>query len=156
MSITAQKRRKPSKPYPSFPLAPHNNGQWCKKVRGKIYFSAYGKAPLPPLGTISVLPKTFTRDDNHVRQPYPPKVLLSRNCATDISHTNSRRPEPARSRLAGSRTVEGWFHPLHGLSGLIDSLATLRPLIFSNTGKNSFAEVLLVPFPKRFYDFFRA
>jgi len=31
-------RRKPSKPYPSFPLTAHNNGQWCKKVRGKVHF----------------------------------------------------------------------------------------------------------------------
>lgn len=29
---------KPSKPYPSFPLTPHNNGQWCKKVRGTVHF----------------------------------------------------------------------------------------------------------------------
>ncbi|MFW6065992.1 MAG: hypothetical protein ACOC9S_04155, partial [Planctomycetota bacterium] len=31
-------RRKPSKPYLSFPLTAHNNGQWCKKIRGKIHF----------------------------------------------------------------------------------------------------------------------
>jgi len=36
---TKPKRRiKPSKPYPSFPLTPHNNGPWCKKIRGKVYF----------------------------------------------------------------------------------------------------------------------
>jgi len=32
------KQKKPSKPYPSFPLTAHNNGQWCKKIRGKIHF----------------------------------------------------------------------------------------------------------------------
>jgi len=30
--------RKPRKPYASFPLTPHNNGQWCKKIRGKVHF----------------------------------------------------------------------------------------------------------------------
>ena len=30
--------KKPSKPYPSYPLTAHNNGQWCKKIRGKIHF----------------------------------------------------------------------------------------------------------------------
>lgn len=33
-----RRRKKPSKPYPSFPLTAHNNGQWCKKIHGKIFF----------------------------------------------------------------------------------------------------------------------
>jgi len=33
-----KRRRKPAKPYASFPLTPHNNGQWCKKIRGKVHF----------------------------------------------------------------------------------------------------------------------
>ena len=31
-------RRKPGKPYPSFPLTAHPNGQWCKKIRGQVRF----------------------------------------------------------------------------------------------------------------------
>jgi len=33
--------RKYSKPHPDFPLTPHRNGQWCKKVRGVIKY--FGK-----------------------------------------------------------------------------------------------------------------
>ena len=29
---------KPNKPYPTFPLTVHPNGQWCKKIRGKVHF----------------------------------------------------------------------------------------------------------------------
>jgi integrase len=32
------RRDKPAKPTSSFPLTPHNNGQWCKKIRGKLHF----------------------------------------------------------------------------------------------------------------------
>jgi len=35
---TRRRSRKPPKPTRSFPLTPHNNGQWCKKIRGKVHF----------------------------------------------------------------------------------------------------------------------
>lgn len=44
MSIA--KLSKPSKPYPKFPLTPHNNGRWCKKIKGKIiYFTRWDADP---------------------------------------------------------------------------------------------------------------
>ena len=34
----ASLRSKPKKPYPNFPLTPHPNGQWCKKICGQLRF----------------------------------------------------------------------------------------------------------------------
>ena len=43
-------RVKPVKPYPSFPLTAHPNGQWCKKIRGKIHFFGVWADPQTALG----------------------------------------------------------------------------------------------------------
>ena len=41
-STKRQTATKPEKPYPGFPLFPHSNGLWCKKVRGKlVYFGPW-------------------------------------------------------------------------------------------------------------------
>jgi len=38
MPNSSSLKAKPKKPFPTFPLTAHPNGQWCKKVRGKVRF----------------------------------------------------------------------------------------------------------------------
>jgi integrase len=37
-SASSDKPAKPSKPYPEFPLTAHPAGQWCKKIKGRLYY----------------------------------------------------------------------------------------------------------------------
>jgi integrase len=36
--MTRSNGEPPSKPYPDFPLTAHPNGQWCKRIKGKLYY----------------------------------------------------------------------------------------------------------------------
>lgn len=36
--MASRTRRKPKKPHSTFPLTAHPNGQWCKKILGKLHF----------------------------------------------------------------------------------------------------------------------
>ncbi len=38
MSRSSRTFKKAKKPYPTFPLTAHPNGQWCKKIRGQVRF----------------------------------------------------------------------------------------------------------------------
>ncbi|MFH1419293.1 MAG: hypothetical protein ABII12_13545 [Planctomycetota bacterium] len=38
MTRSRIKKTKPKKPYTTSPLTPHANGQWCKKIRGRVHF----------------------------------------------------------------------------------------------------------------------
>src|SRR5690242_20572388 len=44
--VTGKRRpRKPAKPHADYPLFPHNNGWWAKKVRGKLFY--FGRWDVP-------------------------------------------------------------------------------------------------------------
>lgn len=36
--MISKSKRKPEKPYPDFPMTAHPNGQWCKKIRGRLHY----------------------------------------------------------------------------------------------------------------------
>jgi len=66
MSKTAT--QKPTKPYPGYPLTAHPNGQWCKKIRGRLHY--FGRWD-DPQGALNLF--LDQRDDLQAgRQPRKP------------------------------------------------------------------------------------
>ena len=44
-----RKPAKPEKPWPDYPLTPHQNGKWCKKVRGQLFYFGSWDDPIGAL-----------------------------------------------------------------------------------------------------------
>ncbi len=52
---------KAAKPRPDFPLTPHPNGWWCKKIRGKLHY--FGKIADDPEGKVAVVKWLDEKED---------------------------------------------------------------------------------------------
>ena len=92
-------RQKPRKPSPSFPLTPHNNGQWCKKIRGKVHFFGIWEDPQGALDNY-----LRVAADLHAGRE-PRTTTLSQGAVTVKDVRNHRLTAPSK----GSGPVNG--HP---------------------------------------------
>jgi integrase len=62
LKVSKSKRSgKAAKPRPDFPLTPHPNGWWCKKVRGKLHY--FGKCADDPEGKAALDQWLAEKDD---------------------------------------------------------------------------------------------
>jgi integrase len=96
-----KQRKKPSKPYPSFPLTAHNNGQWCKKIRGKIHFFGVWEAPQAALDRYH----TVAADLHAGRQP---KSNLSSGAVT-VKEVCNRYLTYQQERAESGEIGHRWF-----------------------------------------------
>ena len=72
----------PSKPYPPFPLTPHNNGQWCKKVRSRVHLFGVWKDPQAALDNY-----LRVAGDLHAgRQPASSNIASAQPTVKDVSN----------------------------------------------------------------------
>ena len=77
-----RRRSKPSKPYPSFPLTAHNNGQWCKKIRGHVRF--FGSWADPEAALTNYL--HVAADLHEGRQPHKTSIAADRPTVKDVAN----------------------------------------------------------------------
>jgi hypothetical protein len=96
---------KPQKPYPSFPLTAHPNGQWCKKIRGRVHFFGVWANPEAALDRYHAV----AADLHAGRTPRVSTLSHSGLTVKDVCSSSSagRRTSwtPARSVHVGSRTA---------------------------------------------------
>lgn len=81
---------KPSKPYDTFPLFAHDNGCWCKKIRGRLHYFGPWTTDTPDRGADAALAKYLAeRDDLHagrVPRPDPAAVTVKDVANAYLNH----------------------------------------------------------------------
>ena len=70
---------KPAKPYEEFPLTAHQNGQWCKKIKGKVWFFGVWSDP------DAALRKYLDEVDEIQAGRDPRKTVVARLSSTELS-----------------------------------------------------------------------
>jgi len=92
-----RRREKPDKPYRSFPLTAHNNGQWCKKIRAQVHFFGVWEDPQAALDKY-----LRTAADLHAGR-HPREISLSSGAITIKDVCNHFLTLPAQQGC-------GWGH----------------------------------------------
>ena len=80
MATSKRGQTKPAKPSKSFPLTAHNNGQWCKKIRGKIHFFGVWGNPQAALDNYL----RIAADLHSGRQPQTPNIAANEFTVKDV------------------------------------------------------------------------
>jgi integrase len=83
---------KPAKPYPEFPLFPHANGTWAKKIRGKLHYFGPWSTDTSDHGADAALNKYLAeKDDLHAgRTPRPDPAAATVKDAANLFLNHKR------------------------------------------------------------------
>jgi integrase len=94
---------KPTKPYPDFPLFPHDSGRWAKKIRGKHHY--FGKWAEPDAALAKYLDQ---RDDLHAgRVPRATRMESSATLEYVLNHLlDTKQKDVGAGLLAPSTYVD--------------------------------------------------
>jgi integrase len=107
---------KPAKPHPDFPLFPHDNGRWAKKVKGKLRY--FGKWADDPRGEAALNLWLDEKDDllagripRAKRGGLTVKELCDRFCGAKDAKVESGELSPAtfRDYLGTAKRIANFF-----------------------------------------------
>ena len=122
-----KKPRKPSKPHPSFPLTAHNNGQWCKKIRGKVHFFGVWSDPQGSLDNYL----RIAADLHAGRQPQQATLSLDVMTVKDVcNHYLTHQKHKVDSGEIGPRWLEDCRRAIQVFARVVGSqrlVSDLRP-----------------------------
>jgi hypothetical protein len=128
--------KKPAKPYDEFPLFPHDNGCWAKKIRGRLHYFGVWVNAGPDHGADAALQKYLaTKDDLHAgRTPRPDPDSLT---VKDACHAFLNAKQALVD--AGELTPRTWVE----YKGVCDLLVTHlgKSRLVADLGPDDFASL---------------
>jgi integrase len=133
VSATQTGNSKPKKPYPTFPLTPHPNGQWCKKIRGQVHFFGVWADPKTALDE-------YTRQAADLHAGRKPR--LHRQAGTTLKDIANHYLESQQEKAKRGLITPAWFKDcLHPTKAFVHSLGSER--LWTDVGPTDFGEYRL-------------
>ena len=128
MPVDYSTKTKPRKPYPEFPLFPHNNGQWARKIKGKL--KCFG----PWADPIAALKRhnqeyPYLKGGLDVPEDVTPGVTLKEVCDAFLLYKEAEQQ--------AGQISERWVQDLH-VSALILAKTLGRERAVESLGPNDF------------------
>jgi integrase len=129
-----ERTAKPAKPYPDFPLFPHANGCWAKKIRGRLHYFGPWIHSGPDHGADAALTKYLTEKDalhaGQTPRPDPEAVTVKDVCNAFLNHKQARLDSGELSRRTWN-DAKSVCDRLVSYFGKARRVADLRPDDFS-------------------------
>ena len=117
--------KKPQKPYRSFPLTAHNNGQWCKKIRGKVHFFGVWADPQAALDRYL----RMAADLHTGKQPPVNSLADGESTVKDVcNHYLTHQARKVESHEIGLRWLEDCRRVIEFFAGTVGSLRAVSDL----------------------------
>ena len=128
MTVPNSTKVRPKRPYPEFPLFPHNNGQWARKIKGKI--KCFGSWD-DPTAALREHNRQFPYLKSGLDAPeeVTPGVTLKEICDTFLAFKESEQQ--------AGQISERWVQDLH-VSALILAKTLGRERVVETLGPHDF------------------
>src|SRR5215471_3504921 len=84
---------KPDKPHPDFPLFPHDNGCWAKKIRGRLHYFGVWRGAEDPAAAANAAEQRYLKEKDDLHAGRKPREVSAGVVVKDVANAFLRHKQ---------------------------------------------------------------